>query len=94
MAYTPDLLNPVWWIESLLGSIVVFMLIVQLWLLTYIRRIPNSQPMLWIFMMINIIFVAFGWLSAEGFYITKAFMALILVIIGFIMWRSWNSAKS
>ncbi len=89
MAYTPDLLNPVWWIESLLGSIIIFMLLVQLWFLSYIRKIPNSQPMMMIFFIINIIFVVYG---LPGFVIAKAFMTLILVVVAFVMWRSWNKS--
>ena len=90
MAYETDLLDPVWWVNSLVGNTTVLLLLIQIWLLSYVRKIPNIKTFAVIIIGINISVIGYGIFAGEGLTIGSAFLTLLMVIFGYIAFSGFN----
>lgn len=91
MEYTTELLEPMWWINNLLGSVVVLAIVVELWLLSYIRRIPNVRTYIFILFAINIPIMVYATFTEEGLTLGTAALGLIMVVFAVIAFSGYNS---
>lgn len=92
VTYETNLLDPIWWINSLLGNWFLAIAIVQLWLLSYIRKIPNITTMSFILIAINGILFFYGIFVGEGITIGTSLMALVMLIWALIAWSGYNNS--
>lgn len=91
MVYETDLLNPMWWITSLVGNIYLFLGLIQLFLMSKIRKIPNVKFLALVMLGINGIIMFYGILQNEGNIIDKGLFVLVMIIYAFIVWGGENS---
>lgn len=92
MIYETELLNPVWWVNSLFGNATLLIVLIEIWLLSFIRRIPNITSFAIILMGINGVILIFGIFGGEGLTLSQSLLGLMLVIFGIIAWSSYNDS--
>jgi hypothetical protein len=91
MAYTTDLLNPVWWVDSLFGNWILFVAIIEIWLLGYIRRIPNVKTITMVLLSINVLILIYSIFGEAGASIGTGLIALAMFIMAYILWKGEES---
>ena len=92
MAYETELLNPMWWVNSLLGSATVLVILIELWVLTFLRKIPNIKMFSIIIIGLNVPLLLFAVFSGEGLTITTGVLVLFIVIYGAIAFSGFNDS--
>lgn len=92
MAYETDILNPSWWINSLIGSWTLFFVILQLWLLTFIRRIANVRLFAVVLLSLNGLLLFYGIWQGEGSVMNNSLLTLMILIFAFIIWGGSKSS--
>lgn len=92
MVYETDLLNPVWWVDSLLGSMSLLIIIVEFWILSFLRKIPNITLFSIVIMVINGLILLYGIFSGEGMVLSQSMLGLLILIFGIIAWSNYNDS--
>lgn len=90
--YETNLLNPMWWIDSLIGSVYILLALVEIWMLSFIRKIPNIHTFAIILMGINIVLLFYGILSGEGITLGQSLLGVMLVIFAIIAYSSYSDS--
>jgi len=90
MAYETNLLDPMWWVNSLLGSATVLVILLELWLLSYVRKIPNIKGFSLILLGINGMIVIFAVFSGEGLTLTTGVLVFLMAIFGYMAFSGFN----
>lgn len=90
MVYETNLLDPMWWVNSLLGSATVLVILVELWLLSYVRRIPNIKSFALLLIGIDSAMLIFAVFSGNGISITSGILILIIGIFSWIAFSGFN----
>lgn len=90
--YETNLLDPIWWINSLVGNVTIVIALVEIWLLSYIRKIPNIHTFALILMGINIVLLFFGIFSGEGITLGQSLLGLMIVIFAIIAYTSFSDS--
>lgn len=90
--YETELLDPMWWISSLFGEWTIFLALVELFILTFIRKIPNIHTFSFILISMNAMIMIHAIFSGEGITIGTGLLTLMLVIYAIIFWSSYNDS--
>ena len=81
-----------WWIDSLIGSVTMVIALVEIWLLSYIRKIPNIDTFAIILMGINIVLLFYGIFNGEGITLGQSLLGVMLVIFAVIAYSSYSDS--
>jgi len=92
MSYATELLDPMWWIGNLFGDVFLFVAIIEIFLLSFFRRIPNITTFSLILMGLNILVLIFGGLANEGITLGQGLLGLMIVIFGIMAWTNYNNS--
>jgi len=92
MVYETNLLDPMWWVNNLLGSTTMLLVIVEIWMLSFIRKIPNVRAFVFILMGINIFVLIFAVFNGAGLTLGSGLLGLLLVILAIFAWSSYNGS--
>lgn len=90
--YETNLLDPMWWVNSLIGNVTILIIIIEIWLLSYIRKIPNIHTFAVILMGINIVLLFYGVFSGEGITLGQSLLGVMIVIFGIIAYSSYSDS--
>ncbi len=92
VTYETNLLDVTWWVNSLLGNWFLAVAVLQIWLLSYIRKIPNITTMSFILMAINGVLLVYGIFQGTGITLGTSLMALVMLIWAMIAWSGYNNS--
>lgn len=92
MVYETSLLDPMWWIDSLVGNVTIVIALVEIWLLSYIRKIPNIHTFAIILMAINVVLLFYGVFSGAGITLGQSLLGIMLVIFAIIAYTSYSDS--
>ncbi len=92
MVYETSLLDPMWWVNSLIGNVTVLVAIVEIWLLSYIRKIPNIHTFAIILMGINIVLLFYGIFNGEGITLGQSLLGVMVVIFAIVAYSSYSDS--
>jgi uncharacterized membrane protein len=90
--YETNLLEPIWWINSLFGEWTIFLALAELFILSFIRKIPNIQTFSFILISMNVMIMIHAIFSGEGITMGTGLLTLMLVIYAIIFWSSYNDS--
>ena len=88
--YSTELLNPSWWIDSLIGNTTILVILIEIWLLSFIRKIPNIKTFTIILFGINIYILIFSVFSGDGLTLSNGVLVLIMAIFGILAFGGFN----
>ena len=92
MEYEIDILNPMWWIENLIGDVFLLLVFLEIWLLSFIRKIPNITTISIMMIGINSLIMIFAIFTTEGITLGQSLLGLLILIFGVITWSSYNNS--
>lgn len=92
MAYETNLLDPMWWVNSLLGSPTILIILVELWVLSYVRKIPNMKTFALIIIGLNIPLVIYSIFGGDGLTLTTGLLVLFIAIYGYIAFSGFSDS--
>ena len=92
MVYETNLLDPMWWINSLLGSATILIILMELWVLSFLRKIPNMKIFSMIIIGLNVPLVLFSIFGGNGLSITTGVLVLFIAIFGYIAFSGFSDS--
>jgi len=90
--YETSLLDPMWWINSLIGNVTIVIALIEIWLLSYIRKIPNIHTFAIVLMSMNIVLLFYGIFNGEGITLGQSLLGVMLVIFAIIAYSSYSDS--
>lgn len=90
--YETDLLNPIWWMDSLLGNTFIAIAVIQLFLLSYIRKIPNINTMSFVLVAINAVLLFYAVFRGEGASLGTGLLTLVILVWAVIAYTGYENS--
>lgn len=88
--YETSLLDPMWWVNSLLGSTVMLVIIIELLILSYVRKIPNIKTFSMILIALNGAIMLFAIFAGEGLTLTSGLLVFLMAIFGYFAFSGFS----
>lgn len=92
MTYTTELLNPMWWVNNLIGDVFLLVVLLEIWLLSFVRKIPNVKMISILLIGVNSLIMIYAIFVTEGITIGQSLLGVMILIFGIIAWSSFNNS--